>query len=356
MGATRLLLRTPDGDLVQRDVSDGVWAPAEGVADEVIGGGLWALPGLTDAHAHLARETLDLKPGDFEGARARARTALENGVGLVLDKGWDDLTSVELIDRVPQHERPVMEAAGRICTVPDGYWPDFGRVIGKGEFEQALRSSVEEGRGWVKMVGDWPRRGVGPLPNFTESELERAVEIAEDGGSRVAIHTMARDVPSMAVRAGVHSIEHGLFLTDDDLVLLGQRAGSWVPTVVQVEALIDQFGPDSSGGRLFTEGLANITRLLGIAVESGVRILTGTDLAIGTDQVASEAIRLWELGMTPGQVVDAVSFAGLTATGRRTGFEVGSPASVVMFDENPATDPRALAHPRVVLWHGRRLR
>ncbi|MGA7229207.1 MAG: amidohydrolase family protein [Acidimicrobiia bacterium] len=356
MGVTRVMLRTPDGELVRRDVASGVWGPPEGKASEIVGEGLWALPGLTDGHAHLARETLDMKPGDLEGARERARRALDAGVGLVLDKGWDDLTTVELIDTVPIAERPVVEAAGRICTVEDGYWPNFGRVVHSGEFDRVMLESVEEGRGWIKLVGDWPRRGIGPQPNFTERELEKAVEIAEAAGSRVAVHTMARDVPSVAVRAGVHSIEHGLFLTEGDLVALGVRGGSWVPTVVQVETLIRQFGAESSGGRLFTEGLANVTRLLNPAVEAGVRILTGTDLAVGTSQVALEAIRLWELGLDARSVVAAVSLNGLAATGRETGFVIGSPANVVMYDVNPAEDPRALAHPKVIMWHGRRLR
>lgn len=356
MGVTRVILRTPDGEMVRRDVVAGAWGPSEGKASEAIGEGLWALPGLTDAHAHLARETLDLEPGDVEAAKTRARGALDAGVGLVLDKGWDDLTTIEVIDTVPPTERPVMEAAGRICTVEDGYWPNFGRVIKPGEFDEVIEESAKEGRGWIKLVGDWPRRGIGPLPNFTEQELERAVAIAGTTGTRVAIHTMARDVPSMAVRAGVDSIEHGLFLTEDDLGGLGERKGSWVPTVVQVEALIRQFGATSTGGRLFTEGLANITRLLNPAVEAGVQVLTGTDLAIGTSQVALEAIRLWELGLDAARVVEAASLNGLASSGRGTGFDVGSPANVVMYGVNPAEDPRALAHPEVILWHGRRLR
>ncbi|MGA8040575.1 MAG: amidohydrolase family protein [Acidimicrobiia bacterium] len=356
MGVTRVMLRTPDGELVRRDIASGVWGPSEGDASEVVGEGLWALPGLTDAHAHLARETLDQKPGDLEGAKQRARGALDAGVGLVLDKGWDDLTTVELIDTVPQAERPVIEAAGRICTVEDGYWPNFGRVVDSGDFERVMIESAREGRGWIKLVGDWPRRGIGPLPNFTEHQLEKAVAIAEASGARVAVHTMAHEVPSMAVRAGVHSIEHGLFLTEEDMGALGARGGSWVPTVVQVEALIRQFGVESSGGRLFAEGLANITRLLRRAVEAGVRVLTGTDLAVGTSEVALEAIRLWELGLDAPSVVAAVSLNGLAATGRDSGFAIGTPANVVFFDVNPAEDPRALAHPSEIFWHGRRVR
>jgi imidazolonepropionase-like amidohydrolase len=166
---------------------------------------------------------------------------------------------------------------------------------------------------------------------------------------------MAREVPSMAVRAGVHSIEHGLFLTEGDVIELGARGGIWVPTVLRMEAVVRQLGADSSGGRLIREGIENVASLLNTAAEAGVFVLAGTDLAVGTRAVTAEAIRLWELGMSPALVVDAVSTAGLRATGRADAFEVGSPANVVLYPEDPVTDPRVLAHPQHVVRLGRLL-
>jgi imidazolonepropionase-like amidohydrolase len=164
---------------------------------------------------------------------------------------------------------------------------------------------------------------------------------------------MAREVPSMAVRAGVHSIEHGLFLTADDVIELGARGGMWVPTVLRMEAVIGQLGADSSGGRLLREGIDNVARLLDIAVQAGVFVLAGTDLAVGTRAVAAEAIRLWELGMSPASVVGAVSTSGYLATGRAATFEVGAPANAVLYADDPIVDPHVLAHPQNVIRLGR---
>jgi imidazolonepropionase-like amidohydrolase len=205
----------------------------------------------------------------------------------------------------------------------------------------------------VKLIGDWPRKGIGPLANFSESELTEAVAAARANGARVAVHTMAREVPAMAVRAGVDSIEHGLFLSAEDLESLGRRGGSWVPTVVQVEAVIAQLGERSSGGRLLLEGFDNVVANLKVAVEAGVHVLTGTDLAIGTREVAREAVRLWEIGMAPPAVVDAVSWSGYRATGREDPFAVGAPANAVLYDEDPIVDPGVLLHPTRVIRMGR---
>src|SRR5690606_29608951 len=137
---------------------------------------------------------------------------------------WCDDTAVRVIDAVPEDERPDIEAAARLIAPPDGYFPGFARGFDDG-IEEAVRAESVAGRGWVKVVGDWPRRGVGPVANFSEDELRTVVEVAASEGARVAIHTMAADAPGAAVRAGVHSIEHGLFLTESDLDMLGARGG-----------------------------------------------------------------------------------------------------------------------------------
>jgi imidazolonepropionase-like amidohydrolase len=352
----RVALRLPDGESVIRDAVDGVWMEQQGTPDESLGDGLWAIPGLVDAHAHLAKKSDDHRGGDIETAARNVADALASGLGLILDKGWSDLTVVEMMDRIPPSDRPEIEAAGVICSVDGGYWPGFGRIIPPGGVAPAIRDAATEARGWVKLIGDWPRKGIGPLSNFTETEFSTAVEEAVAWGARVAVHTMAREVPSAAVRAGAHSIEHGLFLTAEDLATLGARGGIWVPTIIQVETVIDQIGADSSGGRLLREGLENVVSNLGIALEAGVHLLTGTDLAVGSHQVALEAIRLWEMGMDASSVVDAVSASGYRATGRSPGFDVGQPANVVMFSENPTQNPRVLSHPERVVRLGRVVR
>lgn len=351
----RVSLRSPRGDVVERDIVDGRWAEATGATDRVLGGEHWALPGLVDAHAHLAAAELNYEPGDLEGAQARARSSLAAGVTFLLDKGWADDTTIRLIATVPREERPEIEAAARIIASEDGYYPGFAREVPPPDLEAAVRTEAESGAGWVKLSGDWPRRGIGPVANFNESELRTAVRVAGDAGARVAIHTMARDVPSMAVAAGVQSIEHGLFLQEEDLEPLAARGGMWVPTILRCEATLEQLGAESSGGKLFAEGLERIARLLPLAVEAGVHVLAGTDLIGSPVNVAAEAVKLAGYGLSNAQVVDAVSTSAFLATGREAAFAVGAPADAVLFGENPIDDPGVLEHPAHVIRLGRLL-
>lgn len=348
----RVTLRSPLGGTAVRDIVDGKWAEPSGEVDVELGAEMWALPGLADAHAHLAGEKLDLKPGDFEGAIQRAKAALDAGVTLILDKGWSDDTTVRVVSAVPEPERPVIEAAARMIATEGGYYPNFARESAPGELVDVVAEEAAAGAGWVKLVGDWPRKGRGPLPNFDEAELRSAVDTAEAAQARVAIHTMAADVPSMAVAAGVHSIEHGLFLAEEDLDLLGRRGGMWVPTLSRVEALIGGLGESSTGGKLLGTGLDNVRRLLPLAAEAGVLVLAGTDLAGAPSDVVAEAMKLAEYGLSNRQALEAVSMSAFAATGHAADFRPGSVADAVLFSEDPQQNLDALRYPSQVIRSG----
>jgi len=345
----RVTLRSPRGQTVVRDMVNGRWAEPAGTPQEEVGAEMWAIPGLVDAHAHLASGSLDYQPGVLSEAQQRARDALVAGVTLIIDKGWTDTTVIDVIRTVPEVDRPVIEAAARIISVQDGYYPDFGLVVDLREIAESVKSEARNGAGWVKLAGDWPRKGRGPVSNFTEGELRQAVAAAESVGARVAIHTMARETPSAAVAAGVHSIEHGLFLTEVDLDTLGGRQGMWVPTLLRSEAIIEQLGASSGGGRLLQDGLDNTKDLLPLAVEAGVTVLAGTDLVGTPANIADEAIRLYEYGLSKENVLDAVTTAGFRSTGRSSTFEIGAPANAVLFGGDPMTDLDVLRHPAAVI-------
>lgn len=351
----RVILSVVGGETLERGVEGSMWSASK--PDPVLDlSELFVLPGLADAHAHLAHpDADDLSPGDPDSVAARAEEALGAGVNLVFDKGSsDDLVVTTLVGR-RAWQRPHFQAAGRMIAGLEGYFAGFAHEVSDAGLPAAVRTAATASAGWVKIVADWPRKGIGPAPNFTEEALRAAVDVAHEVGVRVAAHTMAPEVASMVVRAGVDSIEHGLFLTDDDVRALGARGGMWVPTVLRMEAVVARFGMERTGGRVVAEGLDRVRSLLPAAQDTGVRVLAGTDLALPTARVADEAIRLVDYGLSPAAAVRAVSADAWRSAALDPGFEPGTTADLVAFRRDPSEEIEALREPVVVMRAGRLL-
>ncbi len=292
--------RDPIALVIDRDrFSD----PDDGPIDaEIATGGLYALPGLADCHAHLGVDRIGqmgtLSDDDIRSnCVGNAWMQVEGGVLLIADKGSSSDVSLEILD-APPATRPEIQMAGRIIATPGGYYPGYGHEVDEAGLVDAVRSASSGAASWVKIIGDWPRKGEGPRANFGAAALRAAVEIAHRAGRRVAVHTMAPAGIAPAVEAGVDSIEHGLFLSGGDLKGLAERGGAWVPTVLGAEAIIDFLGATSSGGKLLKRGVENVRDLLPEAERLGVTVLAGTDLAVPHGRVALEAIRLHHHGLS----------------------------------------------------------
>jgi imidazolonepropionase-like amidohydrolase len=156
----------------------------------------------------------------------------------------------------------------------------------------------------------------------------------------------------MAVTAGVDSIEHGLFLTGDDLVELGRYRGAWVPTVATMEGLVELLGADSSGGRLIAGGLDRLRELLPEARKLGVTVLAGSDLSYAHGAIAGEAIRLAAYGMDAEDAVWALTAAAREYLGLPAGLHAGYPADAVFLAADPRYDLGTLGSPALVMRRG----
>ena len=355
-----LLIRTIDGRMAELAAADDghFREPRDVVVEtELDTQELWALPGLADCHAHLASSSHDDESSEqspLENATRNAWAQLEAGVFLVADKGTGDEVSLQIMDQPPLR-RPDLHMAGKVITCVGGYTADYATEVDEADLMDAVSVVANGDATWVKLIGDWPRKG-GPAPTFSEEGYASAVRIAHEAGARVAIHTCAPETATLAVNAGVDSIEHGLFLTADDVERLGARNGAWVPTIMAMTAIRDDLGADSTGGKLFTQGLGNVRDNLAAAVDAGVSVLAGTDLRLNHGAVASEAIALHQYGLTPAQVVHAMTGAAYEYLGTEQGFEPGQHADVAFFDRNPLEDLSVLADPVILVRRGTLLR
>lgn len=357
--ATNVSFRHIDGRTRTLGMADGLFTdPVDGPIIDATA--LYAVRGLVDAHSHIASDSLaDAIPSGRKGSspgdrtpRDRAWSQLESGVFLLYDKGAGDRAHLSILSEPPT-SRPDMEMAGTILYPPGGYYPGFSpRELDLDDLIPTVATEAEAPAKWVKVIGDWPRPHQGAVPNFTGDQLARVVEIAHSAGCRVAIHAAAPHTSTMAVAAGVDSIEHGLFLTEDDIRALGARGGAWVPTIAAMSGVRDSLRPDSSGWRLFDEGLANARQLLVPAIKAGVVVLAGTDLTVPHGQVAMEGLTMAEAGLPATEVVHVLTEAGFAYGGLGEAFRVGGSADLVAFAADPRDDIGILLDPILVMRRG----
>jgi imidazolonepropionase-like amidohydrolase len=206
--------------------------------------------------------------------------------------------------------------------------------------------------GGVLSPRDDPRHG-----HFRAAELTVLVEEATAAGRFVMAHAQATDGIKSAIRAGIRSIEHGIYL-DDEAIEMMLAKGTWlVPTLVAPRGVIDAA---ANGMPINPYVLQKAEMVIGAHDES-VRqaIAAGVKVAMGTDSgVAPHGNNLRELelmvarGMTPAQALIATtrSAAELMALEDELGsLEPGKRADVVVLGGDPL-DASALAERVEQVW------
>jgi imidazolonepropionase-like amidohydrolase len=214
--------------------------------------GLTLMPCLVDAHVHLALNGEGLKSAEHERSsaglfKARAKGDLAAmaamGIGLVRDGGDKLSLNLDVKDLVKKHVcvGPKVIATGEALRHTDGY----GAFLGRGfsyrkeiisQIEALYLSGVDQLKVVVSGVVSFSSYGVveGPLMPF--EDLAFIVKQAGDLKLKVMAHASSEKAVALAVKAGVDSIEHGYFISRDNLRKLADQGIAWVPTVIPVAA------------------------------------------------------------------------------------------------------------------------
>jgi imidazolonepropionase-like amidohydrolase len=100
------------------------------------------------------------------------------------------------------------------------------------------RRHLKNGADFIKILatGAVFSRGASPgVQLYTEQELRAAVEEAARWGTTVAAHAHGTEGIKAALRAGVHTIDHGSMLDDEAIAMLKERRSFYVPTLFTSE-------------------------------------------------------------------------------------------------------------------------
>ncbi|HSF26837.1 MAG TPA: amidohydrolase family protein [Actinomycetes bacterium] len=344
----------PEGE--QRDlwVREGVVTtePVAG-AQTVVDGG-WIMPGLVDAHCHVGLDANGAVPPDVQEEQARAD--LDVGTLLIRDAG--SAADTRWIDE--RDDLPRIIRAGRHIARSRRYIRNYGVEVDPADLVAAVEEQAKRGDGWVKLVGDWIEREVGDLtPCWPREVLEAGIGRAHELGVRVTAHVFGEDALPDLLGAGIDCIEHGTGLTDATIAMMAERGTALVPTRIQIDnfphyaaAGEDKFPRYSAHMRHLHAG---VDATLRAAHEAGVPIYCGTDAGgvLPHGLAAEEITAMCGFGMSPAEALAAGSWAARAWLGLPARLDEGTPADLVVYDEDPRLDLTTLRRPRTIVLRGR---
>ncbi len=347
-------------------------APAAAVDDEVHEVPV-VMPGLWDCHAHLvgvAATNLEvLATADPIAMAARAlddaAKMLDGGVTSVRDVGGPGLRLAPVVEE-GRARAPRIYGAGRILSTTGGHGDlhglslDFAHQVtcntnfshlcdGVPEVLKAVRTNLRSNAKLIKICASGGVMSEVDHPvhqQFSDDELAAIVGEAARAERIVAAHCHGKPGIMAALRAGVHTIEHGSFLDEEAADLMVETGAMYVPTRFVVDALLGQ--PERLPRYVYEKGTLvgeAHEHAMKIAIAKGVKIAAGCDIFVSGEfygEGSREVLHLINAGLTDLEAIEAATANGPDTLGPQapnTGQLVaGFDADVIAFDANPLDD------------------
>jgi len=328
------------------------------------------LPGLFDCHVHVALSHVDIwrhtqTPFSlrFYEAERNLEATLRAGVTSVRDAGGADLgmkaavqsgmirgprmqIAIKMLSQTGGHGDGTLPSGDCFHLMPPYPGSPSGIVDGADEMRHRVRELIREGADVIKVATsggvlsprDSPRHA-----HFRPAELDVLVEEATAAGRSVMAHAQATDGIKNAIRAGIRSIEHGIYLDDEAIQMMLDRGTYLVATLVAPVGLLEAA---EHGVRFLPAVLEKAKEVIDVhrqsfrrAVAAGVRIAMGTDSGVTPHGRNLRELELMRLGgMASEQVLMAASrtSAELLGVAATLGtIEPGKIADLVVVEGDP---------------------
>lgn len=172
-------------------------------------------------------------------------------------------------------------------------------------------------------------------------------------GVKVMAHGQGAEGIKNAVRAGIHSIEHGIFIDDEALELMLEHGTYLVPTLLAPLAVLEAAETSNTMAPYAIEKSKEVIDIHKKSIEkaykAGVKIAMGTDAGVFPHGINLRELGLMcEIGMSPMEAIVASTktAAECMGWGEKVGtIEAGKWADVIIVNGNPLDDIHILENP-----------
>jgi imidazolonepropionase-like amidohydrolase len=328
------------------------------------------LPGLFDCHTHVVFSHIDLwkllqQPFSyrFYEAEKNLGATLGTGITTVRDAGGADLgmkkalqdglivgprmqISIRMLSQTGGHGDEWLPSGTLAAMFPEYPGSPHALVDGAEEMRRKVREMIRSGADVIKVAtsgGVLSPRDDPKHAHFRMEELEVLVSEAAAAGIWVMAHAQATEGIKNAIRAGIRSIEHGVYLDDEAISMMLDKGTYLVPTLVAPQGVISAA---EAGAQIPEASLAKAREVVEIhresfrkAVEAGVKVAMGTDSGVTPHgENLRELVLMTEGGMTPGQALVATSATAAELMGVQDelgSLEPGKRADLVIVEGDP---------------------
>ena len=332
----------------------------------------YVLPGLIDAHTHMA---LTEMPGadinDFGSyyytsliettafravqGTMQARNMLETGFTWIRDVGNNGLYGDVALRRAIEGgwiPGPNMIAAGIMIAPFGGQFqmqpekpelgnPEYTYADTRDELRKAVRENIHYGATVIKLIVD------NQPYIYSEDDIRAAVEEAGDVGINVITHATSDEGIRNATLAGVASIEHGSRPSDETLRLMAERGTYLV-------------GTDFPASRRSPEGYARGVERIRRAYAIGTPIAFGSDVVYIREgftrgELTLEFLDSYKDADVPSSyILQMLTMNAADLLGVNSGrLKAGVAADIIAVDANPLSDVAALRAVHFVMKDGK---
>ena len=363
--------------------SSKVQIPADAKVVEV-GKNSTIMPGLIDAHLHLMgvtglnsvfwtledniikamRVTTGLKPL-IDAGFTTVRDA--GGLGMYLNRVIKE-GLLKPTPRIFSANRVLSQTAGHgdVHSLPLDFVETYGFVRicdGADDCRKAAREQFREGADFIKICstgGVLSERDKSEWPQFTMEELGAIVEEARRVGSYVASHAQGAEGINNALKAGVKTIEHGIYMNEEGFELMLEKDAVVVPTLSIVERLVTkgkEHNVPEYGIRKSNIAYEAHLETIRKAKKAGVKIALGTDfvnvplLPFGENSLELE-IFVNKIGFSPMEAIVAgtkIAAEALQMSDKIGTLEKDKFADLIVVNGDPSEDISCLRNVKNVL-------
>jgi imidazolonepropionase-like amidohydrolase len=344
-------------------------------------GGRTLMPGLIDAHAHITGLSLSPKNISYPetniaiAAAHYLRNSLMDGFTTIREAGGADYSIARLLaqgeivgPRLFYSGRALTQTGGGAdfrtpyeITDPCGHASPFSvmSVIADGvdELRKAAREELRRGATQIKLFASggvvFPSEAHATLYEYSEAELSAAVEEAAARGTYVMAHVYTDAGIRRCLKAGVRSIEHANFASEETVAMMAESGAFLDPTFISLAQRIESTSETQLSSSIVNNLMNTISRgqqVYSWAKKYNIPIAFGTDLWGPVAQKSQ--VREFEMRMnldSPTSIIRSATTINaelLMQKGKLGTIAQGAYADLLVTEGDPLTDLRVMLDPR----------